>query len=115
MVSYLKTQWFRLAMAVACFIPIILICCTSTATTETVEGLTIVVKDVLHCGCWFLASCFMLVVSMVDHNSDCIKKLHRRVEKLESRVADLENRSITDIDEVGPNHFVARRRLGPDK
>jgi hypothetical protein len=44
---------------------------------------------------------------MVDHNSDCIKKLNDRIEELEAR-------AITDIDDAS-DHYICRRRLGPDK
>lgn len=115
MVSYIKTQWWRLILAALCFVPIIVICCTSTATSETLEGLTTLMSEVFRCGSWLLASCFWLIMSMVDHNEDCIRKLNSKVHTLEEKVQALENRAITDIDEVGPNHFVARRRLGPDK
>ena len=108
MVSYFKTQWWRLVLAALCFIPIIITCCTSTATTETVEGLTEVTSEVFSCFGWFLASCVWCIMSIVDHNSDCIKKLNERIELLE-------HRAITDIDKVSDNNYIVRRRLGADK
>lgn len=107
MVSYFKTQWWRLVMAVMCLVPCIVIVCTSTATSDSVEGLTELMSDLFSFYSWFFASCIWLVMSIVDHNSDCIKKLNDRIEELEAR-------AITDIDET-PDHYICRRRLGPDK
>jgi hypothetical protein len=108
MVSYFKTQWWRLVIAVLCFVPIIITCCTSTATTETVEGLTEVTSEVFSCFGWFLASCCWLLTSLTSNNSDCIRELDNRVQYLEAR-------AITDIEETGPNEYTVRRKLGPDK
>ena len=107
MVSYIKTQWWRLVMAFLCLIPCIVIVCTSTATSDSVEGLTELMSDLFSFYSWFFASSIWLVMSIVDHNSDCIKKLNQRIEALEAW-------AITDIDET-PDHYICRRRLGPDK
>lgn len=107
MVSYIKTQWWRLVMALMCLVPCIVIVCTSTATSDSVEGLTELMSDLFSFYSWFFASCSWLVMSIVDHNSDCIAKLNKRV-------AELEARAITDIDDT-PDHYICRRRLGPDK
>lgn len=107
MVSYWKTQWWRLVMAVMCLVPCIVIVCTSTAKADSVEGLTELMSDLFSFYSWFFASCIWLVMSIVDHNSDCIKKLNQRI-------AELEARAITDIDDAS-DHYICRRRLGPDK
>ena len=107
MVSYFKTQWWRLLCALICFIYCIVIVCTSTSVADSVEGVYMVMKDVLRVVLWFLASCFWMIVSFTSHNSDCIQKLDERVKELETR-------AITDIDDT-PDHYICRRRLGPDK
>jgi hypothetical protein len=108
MVSYIKTQWWRLLCALLCWIPIIITACTSTATSETLEGLATLVRELITCGSWMLASCFWCIMSIVDHNSECIKKLNERIQLLESR-------AVTDIDKVSDNNYIVRRRLGADK
>lgn len=108
MVSYFKTQWWRLLIALLCWIPIIITCCTSTATTETLEGLTEVTSKVFSCFGWFLASCCWLLTSLTSNNSDCIRELNKRIELLE-------HRAVTDIDKVSDNNYIVRRRLGADK
>ena len=108
MVNYFKTQWWRLVIAALCFIPIIITCCTSTATTETLEGLTEVIGEFFSCFGWFLASCCWLLTSLTSNNSDCIQKL-------DQRITALEYRAVTDIDKVSDNNYIVRRRLGADK
>lgn len=108
MVSYFKTQWWRLVWGVACWIPIIITICTSTATTETLEGLTDIVGELASCGAWFIAGIVIFIMSMVDYNSICIDKLNEKI-------AMLEQRAITDIEETGPSEYTVRRKLGPDK
>lgn len=108
MVSYIKTQWWRLLCALACLIYCIVIVCTSTSVADSVEGVYMVMKDVLRFVLWFLASCFWMIVSFTSHNFDCIRELNNRVEALE-------NRAITDIDKVSDGNYIVRRRLGPDE
>lgn len=108
MVSYWKTQWWRIVMALMCLVPCIVIVCTSTATADSVEGLTELMSELFSFYSWFFASCIWLVMSIVDHNSDCIAKLNKRIEALEAR-------AITDIDKVSDSNYIVRRRLGPDE
>lgn len=108
MVSYWKTQWWRIVMALMCLVPCIVIVGTSTATADSVEGLTELMSELFSFYSWFFASCIWLVMSIIDHNSDCIKELNKRIEMLE-------NRTVTDIDKVSDSNYTVRRRLGPDK
>ena len=108
MVSYIKTQWWRILIALFCWIPIIVTCCTSTATTETVEGLATITGEVFSCFGWFLASICWLLTSLTSHNLDCIQKLNQRITALEYR-------AVTDIDKVSESNYIVRRRLGQDR
>ena len=108
MVSYFKTQWWRLLCAHLCLIYCIVIVCTSTSVADSVEGVYMVMKDVFRFVLWFLASCFWMITSFTSHNSDCIKKLNERIELLE-------HRAVTEIDKVSDNNYMIRRKLGPDK
>jgi hypothetical protein len=38
-----------------------------------------------------------------------------KIAELEKKVKNLENCAITNIEEESPNHFIVKRRLGPDK
>lgn len=108
MVNYFKTQWWRLLCGFMCFIYCIVIAWTSGATADSIDGLYHLLGDVIRFGTWFIASCFWFIISFISYNEECIKALNKRIEALE-------NRAITDIDEISKNNFIVRRKLGPDK
>lgn len=105
--KFWKTQWFRLLFALAFFVMAIIML-ARPVDMETVEGSKQTVIDMFSALCNIITGMFWVVSAITEHNSECIQAL-------EKRVIQLEDKCITDIDEVGPNHFVAKRRLGPDK
>ena len=105
--KFWKTQWFKLLFALAFFV-IAIVILARPADMETVEGLADTTADMFSAVCNIITGMFWVCSAVIEHNSDCIKALERRV-------IQLEDRCITDIDEVGPNDFMVRRRLGPDK
>ena len=108
MVSYFKTQWFRFAIGLLFFIFALVYLFQPAGDPNTLEGLQQDFKNEVNTLSWFLSSILWFTISFIDWNKDNIKKLR-------SRIDELEQKAITDIDEVGPNHFVAKRRCGPDK
>lgn len=105
--GFWKTQWLRLLIALAFFV-IALVILARPADTETIEGLKRLTGDLFSVLCNILTGMFWVCSAVMEHNSECIRAL-------EKRVIQLEDQCITDIDEVEPNHFVAKRRCGPDK
>ncbi len=105
--NFFKTQWFRLMFALAFFVLAIVIL-ARPANTETVEGLADTTADMFSAVCNIITGMFWICSAIMEHNSDCIRAL-------EKRVIQLEDRAITDIEEPEPNHFVAKRYCGPDK
>ena len=109
-VSYIKTQWFRLLIGLACFTYALVIIFTSdnVVMTDSLENMYIGVKEFTGCLGWTLTGITWLVMSFIEYNSD-------RIEQLEKRISNLEQRAVTDIDKISDNNFMVRRRLGPDK
>ncbi len=105
--KFLKTQWFRLLFALAFFVMAIVVL-ARPADMETIEGLRQVTGDLFSALCNILTGMFWVYSAVTEHHAACIQAL-------EKRVIQLEDQCITDIDEVEPNHFVAKRRCGPDK
>ena len=105
--KFWKTQWFRLLFALAFFI-MALVMLARPADMETIEGLKQAVGDMFGALCNILTGMFWVCSAITEHNSECIQAL-------EKRVIQLEDRAITDIEEVEPNYFVAKRYCGPDK
>ena len=105
--KFFKTQWFRLLFAFAFFaIAIVMLC--RPVDMETMEGLKQTVGDLFSALCNILTGMFWIVSALSDYHSECIQAL-------EKRVIQLEDRCITDIEEIEPNHFVAKRYCGPDE
>ena len=109
-VSYIKTQWFRLLVSLACFTYALVIIFTSdnVVMTDSLENMYIGVKELAGCLGWIMTGNLWFVMSFISYNEECIKELEKRIEKLEQR-------SVTDIDKISDNNFMVRRRLGPDK
>jgi hypothetical protein len=108
MVPYFKTQLWRLAMALFCIVCSIVIICTSTAEATSFEGTYLLLRDVIDSTVWILSGLFWLIMSMIDHNEDCIRELNKRV-------TELEKKAITDIVIDSDYQVNALRKLGPDK
>ena len=105
--KFWKTQLFRLLMALVFFV-VAIVMLARPVDMETVEGSKQTVVDMFSALCNIITGMFWVVSAITEHNSDCIRAL-------EKRVIQLEDRCITDIEEVEPNHFVAKRYCGPDK
>lgn len=103
--NFFKTQWLRLLFGLIFFILAIVRLVKLPELEVDLEGY---IDGLFGVSCNLMTGLFWVVAALTEYNSECIKAL-------EKRVIQLEDRCITDIDEVGPNHFVAKRRLGPDK
>lgn len=105
--KFWKTQWLRLLIALAFFV-VAIVMLARPADMETMEGMKQAIGDLFGALCNIITGMFWVVSALTEHNSECIKALERRVIKLEDRC-------ITDIEEIEPNHFVAKRYCGPDE
>lgn len=108
MPSYFKTQWPYLFGSLIFFGISIYWFCQPAPDMSTIEGLNESLKILTTAGAYLFTSLLWLLMSVVGYNKDCI-------DTLDKRVSQLENRAITDIDEISDNNFMVRRRLGPDK
>jgi hypothetical protein len=108
MKSYLKTQWFSILMSlVGLVLAIVYILVPFDLSTP--EGIKEYIQN-LYVSCMFMATAIgWSLISRVDYNKMCLTDLYKRVETIEQK-------AVTDIDTTPKaNHFVVRRRLGPDK
>ena len=100
-ISFWKTQWFNMTVA---FIAI------ATGFAFLIRAVLTVEPEVelfFLSLFWFLISEVWVITALVDYNNLRIKKIQDRIERLE-------NCAITEIVEESPNHYVVKRRLGPD-
>lgn len=103
--NFFKTQWIRLLFGLIFFILAIVRLVTLPELEADLEGY---IDGLFGVSCNLMTGLFWFVAALTEHNSECVKAL-------EKRVIQLEDRSITDIEEVEPNLFVAKRYCGPDK
>ncbi len=115
MVSYFKTQWWR--FLVGCFFLIVALVymLQPAGDPNTLEGLQQDFTNEINTVVNLVSSMLWFALSFVDWNKRNLKVADQKISDLTSRLEALEEQAITDIDEVNPNHFIARRRCGPDK
>ncbi len=108
MKSYIKTQWWRLLIALLCFGAACFYAFQPAGDSATLEGLNYDLGNIVSFVINLLGFVIWSFSSFIDWHTDCIRGLEKRIE-------DLENYTITDIDKVSENNYMVRRRLGPDK
>lgn len=114
-VSYLKTQWWRLLLAVVFLVIACVYLFSPAADESTVEGLKESTDTMFSGMMWFATSMYWFIISFIYYNETCIRELDKKNQELKERILALENRAITDIEEDSPNNYTCFRRLGPDK
>jgi hypothetical protein len=84
MVSYWKTQWFNIAVALICLV----MCCVYTFSpapdTTTIEGLDKVMANMVSAGLYFLGFVIWMVMSYINYLQDCVKLLETKQERDDS-------------------------------
>lgn len=89
-VSYIKTQWFRLLVSLACFTYALVIIFTSydVVMTDSLENMYIGVKELTSCLGWIITGNLWLVMSFIEYNSDRIERLEKILKSLEQKKED---------------------------
>ena len=108
MVSYFKTQWFYFTVSCLFFIFGVVMMFKPAGDPNAIAGVRQDLETTITTVCLFGSAFLWFSLSMFRWNVEVTNKFNDRLETLE-------NSAITDIVEVGHNHFVAFRRCGPDK
>ena len=114
-VSYIKTQWFKLLVALLCLGVAVFYLFSPAADTSTIEGLEQDVKTSFNFFMYLSGFILWSVLSFIDYADKRADKLKAYISDLEARVEELEEHCITDLDPTTPGNYIARRRRGPDK
>lgn len=84
MISYIKTQWWRLLIALFCLV----VACTyifrPSPDTTTVEGLDTLITYIFNAGLYFLSFIIWIFMSVIEYNSDRIELLEKKAEKYDA-------------------------------
>lgn len=84
MVSYFKTQWFRLLVAIICLGVSIYYAFQPAAETLTVETLDEAMSAMFNATGYFLSFIIWISISFIDFNSDRIELLEKKAEKYDA-------------------------------
>lgn len=83
MVSYIKTQWWRLLIALVCLVMACIYALQPAGDPATLEGLNQDLGNMVSAGIHFVNFILWSVISFIDYNTKCIQSLEARLKKLE--------------------------------
>lgn len=84
MVSYIKTQWFRLAVGLACCAYAMYYMFQPGGDLTVIEELARNLDNLIISVVWWFTGITWLISSMLCWHDDCLEKLNKRVEALEA-------------------------------
>jgi hypothetical protein len=108
MVSYIKTQWWRVIISFFCILVAIHYLAQPAPDETTLEGVRLASKYMCNAISWLVSGLIWAAMSFVNWHDGCIRELDKRLKKVEEQ-------AITDLDPEGNGNYIARRRCGPDK
>ena len=84
MVSYIKTQWFRLLIAILCLVMACIYIFKPSPDTTTIEGLNTLITYMLNTGLYFGSFIIWSCLSFIDYNQKRIELLEAKAEKYDA-------------------------------
>lgn len=84
MVSYFKTQWFRLLISLISIGLCLYFLFQPGADESTLEGLNQNLGNAFAALCYFLTAMIWLISSVIEYNSDRIQLLEKKAEKYDA-------------------------------
>ncbi len=83
-VSYIKTQWFRLLIALYCLVMACVYAFQPAPEVMTVEALDEVMSNMLTASLHFIGFIIWSFISFINHNQDRIELLEKRADKYDA-------------------------------
>ena len=84
MVSYIKTQWFRIVLALISLAVALFYMFQPAADSSTIEGLNETMSDIINAGVYFTGFLIWTFTSVIEYNSDRIELLEKKAEKYDA-------------------------------
>ena len=81
MISYIKTQWWRLLIALFCFVMACIYALQPAGDPTTLEGLNQDLRNMVSAGIYFSGFILWSVISFIDYNTKCIQLLEEKQER----------------------------------
>lgn len=89
MVSYFKTQWFRLLCAVACLVISVVFAFSPAPDTSTLEGTNESISTMFASTGWLISSYVWFGLSFIDWLSERITLLEAKAKKYDALVEEV--------------------------
>ena len=102
MVSYFKTQWWRLLIALFCLVMAFVYMFKPEPDTSTIEGLNTLITYMFTAGMYFCGFIIWSFGSFVDYNQKCIEYFEKKAEKYDA-LCDLVE-ALREANEVDRDH-----------
>lgn len=83
-ISYIKTQWFRLLIAIVCLVVALIYAFKPAPEVLTVETLDEVMGDMFTAICYTFSCFAWLICSLIEYNCDRINLLEKKAEKYDA-------------------------------
>ena len=83
-VSYIKTQWFRLLIALYCLVMACVYAFNPTPEVLTVEALNEVISNMLTASLHFIGFIIWSFISFINYNQDRIELLEEKTKKYDA-------------------------------
>ena len=83
-VSYIKTQWFRLLVALFCFVMACIYAFRPAPDTSTIEGLDQMISDAFNFLMYFSSFLVWVYASVIDYFNDRLEVLEKKADKYDA-------------------------------
>ena len=80
-VSYFKTQWWRVLIALVCLVMCCIYVFKPSPDTSTIEGLDTLITYMFNANLYFLSFIIWMLISFINYNDDRVKLLEARQER----------------------------------
>ena len=84
MVSYFKTQWWRLLCAALCLVGMFFYTLQIGEDPTTVEAMSQALGNIISAGLHLAGFAIWSILSFIDYNSKCIQLLEKKAEKYDA-------------------------------
>jgi type VI protein secretion system component VasK len=108
MVSYIKTQWWRLLIALYCLVMCCIYAFKPAPEVLTVEALDEVLSNMLTASLYFIGFIIWSFISFINFNSDRIELLEKKAEKYDALCKEV--RALYDANKVDREYILHLRK-----
>jgi type VI protein secretion system component VasK len=102
-VSYIKTQWFRLLIALFCLVMCCIYAFKPAPEVLTVEALDEVMSNMLTASLHFTGFIIWSLISFINYNQDRIELLEKKAEKYDALCENV--RSLNEANRIDREHM----------